>query len=267
MKICFIGNSHLGPIAAASHVVSSGIPGLEMVHYISRTYGALPLKMFSPTDVESFPYVKIENRQDVDSLINVDDWDAFVIVGFGFSLIRLVEKWVEFQPDSLGVDLGGHLLVPGFVDAYENECMDSTQAVRLMRRVRDMTGKPIYLVPAPFPAEWAGNREGEKFRPFRAIKASGEEPAAISAFERQLRRLPGRRIKPIKQPQSTVTDLMWTDEAFALGQPSERSETSFYARGDFYHMNKTFGEIYLREIVSVVVADLGMSESTEKTGS
>lgn len=255
MKVCFIGNSHLGPIAAVSHTVAAEEPGTKIASFISRTYGTVPLKVIAEADAEVFPFVKIDVRTGADSVLSLDDWDAIVVVGFGFSLIRLVERWGHFQPDSLAADLGGHYLVQEFANDSDDECMDTTQAVRLIRRLREMTVKPIYLVPAPLPAEWAAERDGQSFEPFRKLREAGDEKRSLSAFDRQLRRLPGRRIKPVRQPASLTTGGMWTPSEFCLGRPEDNEEGSFYARGDFYHMNKEFGEIYLREILRTIHTD------------
>ncbi|MEE2528804.1 hypothetical protein V1639_07155 [Pseudarthrobacter sp. J75] len=242
-------------------------PGVQVGHYISRTYGALPLKVYSENDADVFSFVKIEDRPGVSSVLSLSDWDAFIVVGFGYSLVRLVEQWGAYQPDFLKADFGGHLLRADFASDYENHCMDTTQAVRLLHRLREMTSKPIYLVPAPLPAEWAAKRDGAKFDAWRAIHEAGDEAHAVAAYERQLRRLPGRRIKPIKQPQATISGTIWTRSEYALGQPNDAADDSFFARGDFYHMNKSFGEIALREIMNVVQADFDVSEFPEKTGS
>ncbi|OFI39654.1 hypothetical protein BIU82_00900 [Arthrobacter sp. SW1] len=250
-------------MAAVSGAVASSLPDTEVANYISRTYGTVPLKVISESDAEVFPFVKIDGKSGAGSILSLDDWDAIVVVGFGFSLIRLVERWGQFQPDSLNADLGGHYLVPEFSDGNDNECIDSSQAVRLLRRLREMTAKPIYLVPAPLPAEWAAVREGDAFSSYRKLREAGDERRAVAAFDSQLRRLPGRRIKPIRQPQSLTRGGMWTPSEYCLGRPEDAAEGSFYARGDFYHMNKEFGEVYLREILRTVIAD---SDSGSRDG-
>lgn len=244
MRICLVGNSHLGPIAAAA----SRDRGSDTGHFISRTYGKVPLKIFGKNHAAVIPEIRIEDKPHVPASINVDDWDAFVVVGCGFSVVRLVEKWTAYQPEALSVELGQYLVPDELYSAYENDIMDSSQAFRIIRQFNEVTDKPVYIVPAPLPAEWAMEREGQRFVPFRKFSDDASRDYLMRRMDFQLARMVENGVTPISQPESTRTGSLWTKTEFCLGQPGDTSEESFYARGDFYHMNKSFGEVYWEEI-------------------
>lgn len=251
MRICLVGNSHLGPIAAAA---SRDLEN-ETGHFISRTYGKVPLKIMGKNYATVVPEIRIEDKLQVSAILNVDDWDAFVVVGCGFSVVRLVEKWTVYQPEALTLDLGGYLVPDELYSAHENDIMDSSQASRILGQLKEATDKPVYLVPAPLPAEWAGKRDGPRFEPFRIFSDVANRKYLLNRMDFQLDRMISKGVAPIYQPESTSIDSLWTKTEFCLGQPDDTSEGSFYARGDFYHMNKAFGLIYWNEIQRQIVTD------------
>ncbi|BCW85363.1 hypothetical protein NicSoilE8_30360 [Arthrobacter sp. NicSoilE8] len=255
MKISLIGNSHLGPIAAAA----SGDTRHETGHYISRTYGKLPLKIISKNSAVVVPEIRIEDQPHVQSVLNIDDWDAFVVVGCGYSVVRLVENWSEYQPDALPAEIGQYLVPEDLYPGYENEVMDTTQAVRIAVQLQSVTDKPIYLVPAPLPAEWVLRREGGRFESFHPFSDPQCRDYLLGRVSDQLRRLEKRGIRPIVQPGSTIDSQIWTKTEFCLGQPNDTSEKSFYSRGDFYHMNKDFGSVAWDHIQAVVTQDFELA--------
>lgn len=251
MKIGLIGNSHLGPIAAAASRDSRHETG----RYISRTYGTLPLKLISKNTAEVVREIRIEDQPLVSSVLSVDDWDAFVVVGCGYSLVRLVENWTKFQPDVLPAKIGQYLVPEDLYPGYENAVMDTTQAVRIAGQLQNVTDKPVYLVPAPLPAEWVLGREGGRFKGFHPFANLQCRNYLLGRMSGQLNRLEAKGIKPIVQPDSTIQNHMWTRTEFCLGQPEDTSEKSFYTRGDFYHMNKDFGSVAWDHIQALVAQD------------
>jgi hypothetical protein len=248
MRVCMIGNSHLGPIAKASARRMREVPGLRIGHFIDRTYGSVPLKLVGTSSAEVVGSIKIEDKPAVPSIVDIAEWDSFVVVGLGFSLIRLVEKWADFQPDALPPILGDHLLVPELAEGYDDAVMDSTKALTVIRVLRSMTDKPVSLLPAPLPAEWVASRSGERFEPFRLFSEEDHKRYVADQFERQLGRIRDLGVEVVRPPQETVIDRIWTRDAFCLGNPSMGDENSFYARGDFYHMNEEYGEYVSQEI-------------------
>jgi hypothetical protein len=260
MRVCLIGNSHLGPIAAASAHRMREIPELRIGHYIDRTYGKVPLKMVSQTGAETLTSFRVEEGDNISSTVSVEEWDAFAVVGLGFSLIRLVERWTTFQPDRLPASIGKHLLVPDLVDGYDDASMDTTRALGLISKLRALTDKPISLVPGPLPASWVLNRDGGRFDSFHPFSEHRNRAFLLAQYEKQINRVREMGVRVITPPEDTVIDEMWTRTEFCLGQPSDHSPDSFYAKGDFYHMNRDYGDLVSRSIMQEkVLQDTGYS--------
>lgn len=243
-----IGNSHLGPVAQASARRILESPGLLIGHYIDRTYGKVPLRLVGDATFSDMPSILIEESSDISSAVDIAKWDKFVVVGLGFSVIRLVEHWTVFQPDALPFTVGEHLLVPDLVDGYNDAVMDSTKAMNLIRGLRSMTTKPISLVPAPLPAAWVQSRLGERFDPFHTFRNSNSRAYLVDQFENQVNRVRALDVDVLAPPEDAIIDQIWTKNEFCLGEPSNTYADSFYSRGDFYHMNREYGERVSRKI-------------------
>ncbi|XAS65990.1 hypothetical protein V3C33_10720 [Micrococcaceae bacterium Sec5.7] len=239
--------------------------GLRIGHYIDRTYGKVPLKLVGRASAGAMASFLIEEGDNISSMVAVEDWDAFVVVGLGFSLVRLVEKWTSFQPDCLSEPVGEHLLVPELVDGYDNAGMDTTKALALIRKLRTLTDKPISLVPGPLPAAWVLNRSGGRFDSFQPFAGYRNRAFLLAQFEKQVNRVRAMGVDVVNPPEETVIDDMWTRTEFCLGQPSDPSPDSFYAKGDFYHMNREYGDLVSRSIMQEkVLQGIGNSLGTKE---
>ncbi|MFC9935945.1 hypothetical protein [Glutamicibacter sp. NPDC127525] len=257
MKICFIGNSHLAPLAVTSHGVKPESSTEERKFYISRTYGNQPLKIVGTKDVATLDMVKIEATSTSESTVFAEDWDHFVVLGFGFSVVSMIESWKEYQPDDLPFDLGGQLLTPEVSISYTNHRIAQSQASRLISILRRVTDKPVTLVPAPLPAEWAGTESGERLEAFHAFNDNQAERYLLENYESQKNRFIANGIRVIEQPEESKRGSMWTKTSLCLGQPDAPDERGFFKRRDFYHMNKTFGKMMLSRIISELYEQQG----------
>lgn len=249
MKICFIGNSHLGPLAASSLAMESETNTEKRAFFISRTYGQQPLRIVGDSEVAVLDMVNLDIRSGADSVIFTEEWDHFVIVGFGFSLIAMVESWKDYQPDEFPADLGGQLLTPDLTAEYNDYVVDNTQAGRLISKLREVTNKPISLVPAPLPAEWARTESGERLEAFHSFADESAESFVLRSFAQQKQRFLAKGVGVMTQPNDTVAGSMWTQTEYCLGQPGVEDPKEFFNRRDFYHMNKKFGERLLTSIL------------------
>ncbi|MGP5124575.1 hypothetical protein ACTXJU_17080 [Glutamicibacter ardleyensis] len=249
MKICFIGNSHLGPLAVASQNTRPNSEDEKRKFYISRTYGTQLLKLVGEKQVSTLDMVKIDSKSVTDSTLFTDEWDHFVVVGFGFSVISMVESWKEYQPDALPFDLGGQLLTPELAESYNNYRVAQSQVSRLLTNLRSVTDKPITLVPAPLPAEWAATESGDRLEAFHAFQDASAEKYLLEKFQDQKARFVAQGIRIVDQPQETLSGAMWTKTSLCLGQPQTSDSKGFFERRDFYHMNKSFGKIMLDSII------------------
>lgn len=249
MKICYVGNSHLGPLATANRTFNNKIDDYVAGHFIARTYGKTPLKVAGKGDTVSFPQFLLADNPNVKTVVFAEDWDFLMVVGLGFSLIRLIESWRKYQPDVLSDTFGEHLLTSDLSASHDDYVMDDTQATRLISSLSEITDKPIGLVPAPFPAEWASTESSERLSTFHEFISEENREYALSAYQRQVERVESRGVRVFSQPPATITEEMWTKKDYCLGQQGDHDPKGFFARGDFYHMNQDYGAQVTQDIV------------------
>jgi hypothetical protein len=252
MRICFIGNSHLGHAGRAVRALLKDTPH-EADLFIERSYGTESLAIRHGEGVDALARVPVDPRSGAE--VRVEDYDAFVVVGLMFSLVRQVERSVDFQRDTYRGPRPGQIASEAMYQHYLDGLFDATKARLVMDTLRRVTDRPVWLVPQPLPLSWVRHRTGERFEVFGDLYACGEAERTLADFNRQVERVRQRGVQVLPQPVSTVVDGMFTRDEYGLADPQDQSEESFYQRGDFYHMNADYG----REQMQVLFGRMGLS--------
>ncbi|GHD13321.1 hypothetical protein [Zhihengliuella salsuginis] len=242
MRIAVIGNSHLGHMAEPARAAADPV-GASVDFFIERTYGTAGLGVRDAGgDVVRMPSIRLVAEADAGTVVDVEAYDAFVVVAFGISAISLVDAAQKYQRDTYRGWLPQFILSEAMFREYLDAVMERTKGFRLLRLLRERTDKPIWLIPQPYPLAWAAEREGDKFARYADLRAAGEQGRVRADFEAQLGRLAGIGVQIFHQPEETMEDTCFTRPEYGLADPADAGEGSFYVRGDFYHMNKRFGE-------------------------
>lgn len=237
MRIEFVGNSHLGTIAPA---LTKARGDRDVAHFISRTYGTVDAVVVSDSGTVELPFIKLEDPPRYGAEIDVRRADAVVAVGLNFSLVQMVKLWQSFAPvDAVG-DYGVPSLSDAVWNAYVDAAFDQIFMARLTRLLVDVGAAQVIVIPQPAPAEWVSSRDGEKFALYGRLASSGDWNRVRSDFARQVRRLEDEGVRVFSQPGQTLTADGFTENVYAMGDPSDTGADSFYSRGDFYHMNRSF---------------------------
>jgi hypothetical protein len=252
MRICFIGNSHLGHAGRAVRALLKDTPH-EADLFIERSYGTEPLAIRHGDGVDTLARVPVDPRSGTE--VRVQDYDAFVVVGLMFSLIRQVERSVDFQRDTYRGPRRGQIASEAMYQHYLDGLFDETKARLVLDILQRATDRPAWLIPQPLPLSWVRERTGERFEVFGDLYASGEVERTLADFHRQTERVRERGVQVLPQPESTVVDGMFTRDEFGLADPRDQTEKSFYRRGDFYHMNADYG----REQMQSLFGRMGLS--------
>ncbi len=245
MRICFIGNSHLGHAAQAIRGLVKGGPH-EADLFVERSYGSEPLTIRAGQAEHRLPRIPLDAR--LETVADVGSYDAFVLVGLMFSLVRQVESSVEFQRDTYRGPTPGAIASEAMYQRYLDALYDATKATLVLDTLQQVTDKPLWLIPQPLPLSWVREREGARFEVFGALWDSGEAERTLADFRRQVQRVEDRGIGVLPQPESTTVDGMFTRDEFGLADPADVSEKSFYVRGDFYHMNREYGRAQITDL-------------------
>lgn len=237
MRIDFVGNSHLGTIAPA---LTKARGDREVAHFISRTYGSVDAVLVGDAGAVALPFIQLEDPPRYGAEIDARRADVVVAVGLNFSLVQMVKLWESFAPvDSIG-DYGVPSLSDVVWNAYVDAAFDQIFMTRLVRLLRDADAKQVVVIPQPAPAAWVSSRDGERFALYGRLLASGDWNRVLADFARQVRRLEDAGIRVYPQARTTLTESGFTVDTYAMGDPADSGADSFYSRGDFYHMNRSF---------------------------
>ncbi len=242
MRIDFVGNSHLGTIAPA---LTKARGDREVAHFISRTYGSVDAVLVGDSGAVELPFIQLEDPPRYGAEIDVRRADAVVAVGLNFSLVQMVKLWESFAP----VDAVGDYGVPSLGDVVWNAYVDATfDEIFLTRLVgllvdAEADASRVVVIPQPAPAAWVSSRDGDRFALYGRLVASGDWRRVLADFARQVRRLEDSGVRVFPQPRTTLTEDGFTEDEFAMGHPSDTAADSFYSRGDFYHMNRSFATL------------------------
>lgn len=258
MRIDFVGNSHLGTISMALTKLSGDH---DVAHFVSRTYGTVDATLVGTEGSATLTYIKLTDPAKFGHTIQLSDCDLVVVVGLNFSLVQVVKLWESFQPVEAIGDYGVPSLSEDLWNAYVDAAFDGTFMLRTLHKLRQLGGPPAAAIPQPAPAEWVSTRQGESFAIYHELLANGDWPRVLSDFERQVRRLEDSGVRVFRQPLSTLAQNGFTENEFAMGDPSDTSEESFYARGDFYHMNNEYAGRVASEFYDWVDAIASPAES------
>lgn len=169
-KICVLGNSHLASMKTGWELIRETTPDLDL------TFFGAPKAMMDDLLLEGDHLVagtdklrrKLKTFSEGSETIDVNAFDAFVIVGLQFGPRRLAQLYRTHRSTSFEWREPLHDLAP-MVSKQEPVTMISerlfndaliagltdTMAIRIIDMVRDVTEKPIYLVSAPFFSELA----------------------------------------------------------------------------------------------------------------
>ncbi|GHD11606.1 hypothetical protein [Zhihengliuella salsuginis] len=251
MKIALIGNSHLGPIAPElAGLTRTDAYDVNATYFISRTYGQQQLKIVSGTHADIVEDVQLDVDNGVPDVLDTRVYDRFYVCGFQFSLIHLIEAVQLYQPESMSLDLAPQLLADSDFDDYVDHTFTTTTARSILDRLRAHTTADIVLVPAPHPARWVASDTRERSLAYGLLSENeSAREFLLSQYQRQTKRISESGFLVAEQPIDTITDCWFTRDEYSLGDPNG-STRAFYERGDFYHMNRSYGNVYARQILN-----------------
>ena len=233
--IAFLGDSH-------SAAVKRGGPKTPADWFVLRTNDAWPLVAILPDGAEAELDPEMVVR---DAPIELGKYDRFVIIGLGLSLNRVVgQLYRKYRSERHAPATGVTILSAEAFDAAVLGLMRESLAVRLWRRLTDLTGLRVTLVPQPRLSEHIVLTDtGAVYRKI------GPDAAELEAsFERGLAALVADGVEIVDQPAETVKGHVFTAWPFCNADPEDPDPNSLFKRGDLIHMNATFGRLVLGQL-------------------
>ena len=246
MRLCLIGDSHLGHIKPAWDARRDDFPGWSAGFKVERTYGTEPL-VFRSAD-RGDEVVLEDIRVAFSPEVAVGEWDLFVIFGMHFSVAAMAKTYPRYRSDAFASRDGVYSLSDqGYRDAMWDHYWNS-KAGRVIQAVQGYCDRPIVYVQQPNPLSWVRTRDEDRMREFGQIDRLGDGPQIAESYEEMLTRLEGRGVLVVRQPAETVVDAIFTKDEFGLADPSDTSPESPYSKGDYFHMNTGYGDAVLDQV-------------------
>lgn len=248
MKICFLGNSHLGPFMAVGpqHVQNTG----HQARFVAqRSFGTVPLRFSSMASGKTaeFPDIKIVDESQSPDPIDVNDWDALVLVGFGFGLMGIQTVLGTCRPDSDPRESDLPLLSEGAFQETLDNYFDDQPSCQILRSLQELEAERLVLIPQAHPLSWIATRDDRRLRWWQSTLNADLSGWLRAQFDHQVERVEARGITVIRQPEETVTESALTLSEFGMAQ--DVPNNSFWENVDYYHTNKSLADLTLHALL------------------
>lgn len=185
--------------------------------------------------------------------IEMDTYDAFLIVGLGFGWSPLHRLSSLYRTvDQNGRSGFRHLISSDCLGEAIEGAVTQSGAVRLIHLLRTATDRAIYLCPQPLP--WEEVREPGAASLWNDMVDLG--PVLSARFDQAseaLARL--HKAVVVRQPAETVADGYFTKSSYKLGSTRLVAEGENHGPRDYVHMNAEYGRLLALRIVGMLTGE------------
>lgn len=250
MRICFIGDSHLGHIKTVWDERQERHPDWQVGFRVERTYGEEPLVIHDGAQQTVLENITLAFSPEVD----VRDWDAFVVFGMHYSAAAIAKVYPKFRSDAHAPSPKAYVLSRAAFAEGILDLLRSTKAARVMSALHALSSVPILYVQQPNPLAWVRQRTEPKLRHFGRLAQAGDHLSLSALHAAALDDLEDRGITVLRQPPETKEDEFFTQDQYGLADPTDTAEGSAFSKGDYFHMNKAYGNLVMDELEDVIEA-------------
>ena len=249
-KICFIGNSHLGCIKRAWDQMRPEYPGVKIDFFIDRSAGTTPLRIGrTAQDATELPDILIEEGKV--ALLKTGDYSRAYVFSMEFSIVRLASLYAGYRSDDQRPGEKQHLISRDFYHAAANAALKATRAAEVAKTLTKYGAGAVSIVEQPRPSEYITGAPADAMIQFRAALADAETIETM--YRRAALTACGQLgVNLIRQPEETILQPMLSKGQYCLADIHDQSEGSWYARGDFIHMNPDYGRLVMTDILAKV---------------
>ena len=264
MKICVLGNSHLASMKTGWDLVRDATPEYEL------TFFGAPKAMMDDLFLEGNALMpgteklkrKLAMFSEGSESIDLDAFDAFVVVGLQFGPRRLAQLYRTHRPvsfewrgplNNLAPMVSKEQQVTAISERLFNDAMiaglTDTMAIRIIDMIRDVTEKPIFLVSAPYFSELA-LETGD----WDAVIGSGDVDILAQRFRKYARHACPVHVNLVLTPNRLTTHGFFTAKEYAVPPTDDGFQ-------DLVHTTDQYGAAMLRS----VFATMRKSERQERS--
>lgn len=231
MKICVIGNSHVGALKRGWDLIAPQHPKVEITFFAHRGDGMASVKVENGSLVPTTNELNVAISHTSGGLnrITPDDYDIFLIYGLRakpnfVNKAQFISSQARFQ-------------------ALEDLTLDKL-SFSLLIMLRELTDKKVYIGHDPLPAAITIKSEGN----------SPEYMAGIALLNKAIYKPMSAEL--VTQPLATIVNQRSTHPAFSQGSKrlaiGDKLDNQNHSAGESGHMNDEFGKIWLTSFLSLI---------------
>lgn len=279
MRICFIGNSHLGCVKLGMDRLRAAFPTVEPTFFASPSNGLAHLhlsgrRLESRTPAIAQQLAKISGGSDH---IDLDAYDKVVLVGLGLGFNLVGRVYNSHRTARMAWRDAPHLVSDACFATAIAQAIASSLALRIAAMVHAVRGEPVIILPNPLLSEKIlsfrvpRRRRGraaalplaparQQARVWQDLSRSGDIALVWDVYRAALAALPPSMAVQ-EQPDVTRARTYFTAEAYghgALRLGTDQGQPAF----DVAHMNADFGA----EVLRPLLGSLGAVPALPATG-
>lgn len=252
-RLALIGDSHLAALR-------SGMNNPRFQEYLERTEffqwrstGVKAIVLQAGDSQESIPTLRLLERHSY--LVNLDNYDAIVLVGLGISVRALLDIYRHHRHELQAQEESTTLVSE---DCWNTACrglMEQSLAMVAVEKLRRLTQLPIFVIPTPMASQhFLEERIGPN--QYRTCLANGDDSGLLSSFLAAQSVWEAHDVTFVQQPTETTHRSILTQGQYCRANPSDTRPDSAFVQRDLTHMNSLFGESMLQAM------SYSMSQST-----
>lgn len=233
MRVCIVGNSHVAALKSAWSELSESYRGITIDFFAGR---GSSLKYLGVDGEKIYPKVdgvkkSFEFTSGGKSCIYPDQYDIFLVYGVGAKAF-FVNPTKNYSA--------------AVIDAAAKDHVKDTLSFRILKNIRSITDKKIFVGHDPLPAF-----KGEIEKPVARIYLSGLSVVNALVYGEVNAEL-------VAQPEDTIVNNRFTKSDYSKGSKrlaaGAKNDNEEHSEADNMHMNERFGEKWLLNFFSVIKA-------------
>jgi len=235
MKICVMGNSHVGSLKRGWDEIKGDYRQHEITFFAQRSDG---LEGLIAHDGKLIPNNEklakaLEFTSGGKKEVDPNEYDVFVIYGTGVNINVVADN---------------HFYSNAVIESSLNDLVTNTLSFNLLKGVRALTDKPVFIGHLPL------------VPPMEVL--SDTMPSDYIARVELINEMTYRPLNAelVRQPLSTIVNGNHTHPDFSKGSKAlavgDSGDNVYHPESDSDHMNDKFGEIWLREFLTEYVGEV-----------
>jgi hypothetical protein len=247
-RLALLGDSHLSNWKRAWPLVGAEFPTVEPVYFAAAGKGLEGCQpksdrlVFESEELANMIQLTSGGRRE----LVVADYDAFCVVGLRSGVRIAIELYARWRADSHRRQDGRFQIVSDacFLDTVYDQ-LDASLAMTVVRKLRSITDKPIFLAARPAYSENA--LDDARFNDMKVALDAGDAQALRATYDTATRRLTDSGVVILDQPGVTLASPVLSKSVYQR----EGGDVP-----DVLHMNDAFGEIAVRELLARLLSEV-----------